>query len=238
MPTYLKISELTAVSGVIGAQEFPVNDAGTSKKATITQLATFLNQSPELVGTPNAPTAANDTSTTQLATTAFVQSGGPVKVKSLSADQANAQSTMVRVSGMDVTVPSGTYTFEYYIRAQTSDATNSMKFAVNHTGTTTSFVYTLFFPSAGVAAATGAVDQENNPTTGAIWACQPTRVRNTTCGPQTGIDTINADVMYRISGLMVVTVSGTLELYHGSETAGLNSTVKASTALVLTKVGT
>jgi hypothetical protein len=232
-----KVSALTAVSGVIGTQEFPVNDSGTSKRSSVTQLQTFLNQSPNLVGTPTAPTAAINTNTTQLATCAFVQTGGPVKVLALASDQANAQTTMVRVSGMDVTVPSGTYIFEYYIRAQTSNTANSMKFAVNHTGTTTSFIYNLFFPSAGVIAATGAVDQESNPTTGSIWAVHATRVINTTLGPQTDIDTINADTLYKIEGFVIVTVSGTLQLFHGSETAGVTSTIKAGTALRLTKVG-
>jgi hypothetical protein len=37
-----KISALTAVSSVVGAQEFAVNDAGTSKKATATQIAAFI----------------------------------------------------------------------------------------------------------------------------------------------------------------------------------------------------
>ena len=38
-----KISGLTAVTSVVGAQEFAVNDAGTSKKATATQIKAFVN---------------------------------------------------------------------------------------------------------------------------------------------------------------------------------------------------
>lgn len=36
-----KISALSAVSGPLAAQEFPVNDAGTSKKITLAQLASY-----------------------------------------------------------------------------------------------------------------------------------------------------------------------------------------------------
>ena len=38
-----KISALTAVTAVLAAQEFAVNDAGTSKKATATQIKTWAN---------------------------------------------------------------------------------------------------------------------------------------------------------------------------------------------------
>jgi len=233
-----KISFLTSVPAASGADEFAVNQGSISKKATLTQMAAFLNTSPALTGTPTAPTAAADTNTTQIATTAFVQTGGPVKIKSLSSDAtANGNSTAVRVSGMDVTVPSGTYVFEYYVRAHLADAGNSPKFAVNHTGTTTSFCYNFFFPSAGVSAATGAIDQEVNSTTGQVWAFQATRVKNTLLGPETGVDTTNADIIFRISGLMIVTVSGTLELYQGSEVNGNLITIKAGTCLILTKTG-
>jgi hypothetical protein len=36
-----KISGLPAVTSVLGADEFPVNEAGVSKKATVTQLQAF-----------------------------------------------------------------------------------------------------------------------------------------------------------------------------------------------------
>jgi len=166
----------------------------------------------------------------------FVNSSG-VHVSLASDATANGLTTAVRVSGMDVVVGSGTYVFEYYIRAQLADTGNSPKFAVNHTGTTTSFMYDFFFPDAGTAASTGAIDQEVNNTSGQIWAFQATRTKNTLLGPEVSVDTANADIMFRITGLMVVTVSGTLELYQGSEVAGNLITIKAGTCLVLYKTG-
>jgi len=235
----IKISALTQVPAASGLDELAVNESGVSKKVNITQLATFLNTSPDFTGVPTAPTASAGTNTTQIATTAFAQSGGPVSVKFLNADETpNAQTAMVRVSGMDVSgVASGTYVFEYYIVAQAAGTTQSFKFAVNHTGTTTVFIYNLYFPSAGVTAATGAIDQDNNPTTGSVWAFHATRTKNATLGPQTGVDTLNANIMLRVTGMMIVTVSGTLELYEGCELGGINTTIKAGTCLILTKTG-
>ena len=200
-----KISLLTAASAAAAANEFAINEAGTSKKVTVAQLQNLL---------------------------------GIVK-KTLTSDAAeNETATLVKITGLDLTVGNGTYVFEYYIRAQTADVLNSMKFAVTHTGTLTAFMCDLYFPSAGVTAATGAVDQELAAiTTGSVWAHQSTRVKNTTLGPQTGIDTINVDVLYRISGMMIVTVSGDLQLWHASELVQIAGTmVMAGTCLILTKV--
>lgn len=73
-----KISELPATVTPTGAIEIPGNDAGTTKKITITNLLSEINlakanlASPALTGTPTAPTAAVATDSTQIATTAFV----------------------------------------------------------------------------------------------------------------------------------------------------------------------
>ena len=72
-----RITELTALASVTTDDLLLIVDdpAGTpaSKKATVATLATLLNTSPALTGTPTAPTATVGTNTTQVATTAFVK---------------------------------------------------------------------------------------------------------------------------------------------------------------------
>lgn len=52
-----KISALAAASAVAGANEFPINEAGTTKKVTGTQVATFVNTAPVFAaGTATAGT--------------------------------------------------------------------------------------------------------------------------------------------------------------------------------------
>jgi len=200
-----KISALTQAASGLATDEFAINEAGTSKKITLSQVAHFTNISGIVVSLAGDATA-------------------------------NGLTTAVRVSGMDVVVDAGTYVFEYYIRAQFADAGNSPKFAVNHTGTVTAFMCDFFFPDSNVTALDGVIDQEVNSTTGQIWAFQATRILNTLLGPEVSIDTINADILFRITGLIVVTVTGTLELYQGSEVAGNLITIKAGTGLILTKL--
>jgi len=201
------ISELMLTSSGLQNDEFAIETGGLSKKITLSQIANFTNVSGIL--------------------------------KTLTGD-ANATSitAMVRVSGMDVTgVDAGNYFFEYYIRAQFAANTQSIKFAVNHTGTTTSFMYDMFHPGNSNTQAGATLDQENNATTGRVWCFNATRTKNATLGPQTANDTANSDILLRISGMMIVTVTGTLELYVGCESAGINLTIMAGTSLILKKVG-
>jgi hypothetical protein len=67
-----KISALAAAAAALAAMEFPVNDAGTTEKVTITQLMTFIFASPTLTGNPLGPTPAADDNDTSIATTAYV----------------------------------------------------------------------------------------------------------------------------------------------------------------------
>lgn len=235
-----KISGLAAVGSVVGANEICLSETTdvASKKASVTQIQTFRDTAPALTGAPTAPTAAVDVNTTQFATTAFVRTGGPVKCLSVASIVTNTGATLAKVTALDAALATNSiYVFEYYIAIQVDTAlTSSVKFAVNYTGTNGACVYNLYFPSAGVLASTGAVDQESNPTTGSVWSAHYTRVKNTTLGPQTGVDTLDADIMYRISGLIITTGTGNLELYHASEEA-TTSTVRVGSGLVLTKVG-
>lgn len=236
-----KISGLSAVAAVIGSNEFPVNEAGASKKATVTQLATFLNASPTFTGVPTAPTASNDDSSTQVATTAFVQTMGRVQVKALASDATENETTsMVAITGLTLSnpVPPGSYSFQYYLRVRTvGDATNSVKFAVNHDGGATLCCYNLYWPSTGTSAATGTMQQEQNDSLGGVWAFAATRVMNTTLGPQVSLSTDAADTIFVIDGMIVVSTGGDLILYHGSELTQVSGTqVKAGSCLILTRL--
>jgi len=158
---------------------------------------------------------------------------------SLSNDESPTSSTsMVRVSGMDVIIPSGMYTFEYYVRAQFANTTQSIKLAVNHTGTTTMFIYNMFHPGSLNTQANSSSDQERSGAAGAIYCVNTTRTKNTTLGPQASVDTINSDLLYRISGTAIITDLGTLQLFVGAESAANgNITIKSGTCLIVKKVG-
>lgn len=77
-----KITALTATTGVVAADVLPIvtdtTGTPTTKKITAANLAAYTSTglatlaSPTFTGVPAAPTAAISTSTTQVATTAYV----------------------------------------------------------------------------------------------------------------------------------------------------------------------
>lgn len=144
-----------------------------------------------------------------------------------------ANSTTTIADCMTTTsLPAGTYQFRYDIIAQAGATTTALKFDVDYSGTVTSVVYNLCFPSAGVTAATGVADQAQNTTTGQVWACEYARADATTLGPHTDVDTANANVYYTIEGIIIVSTSADLALGHASEVAA-SSQVMAGTILHL-----
>lgn len=213
-----KISAATAVATPATTDEYATNQGGVAKKTTLAQIMAAIRK----------PISGNSGA-------ANLNGPGTMTVQTLSAN-ATANSTTTNAVVMTTTaLAAGTYVFRYVILAQSAATTTAHKFAVNFTGTQTKNVYSLFFPSQGVTAATGVIDQEQNVTTGNVWAHESTRANNTTLGPGTDVDTINADVRYVIEGVLVVTVSGDLQLLHGSEVAA-SSQVMAGTSLILEQV--
>lgn len=170
--------------------------------------------------------------------TSVAGGSSPIQVISLASDAAsNATTAGVKIAGLDLATLTGTYVFQYFIRYQSSALTTGVKFGVNHTGTTTVFVANMRYASTGGAAATAAATQNGANATGNIHESFSRRVKSTTApnlGPTVSVDTINSDMFVIIEGLMVITVAGNIELWHGSETAN-STTVKQGSSLILTK---
>lgn len=161
----------------------------------------------------------------------------PVTVKHLGSDQSNSTTTLTEVTGLSVATGTGTYVFEYYLRMQSAATTTGHRFSVNYDGTVTSFMATIYWPTAADLAGTAAnaLDQDVVTANAGQFGHFSARVKSTTgWGTTLSVDSTNADILVRIYGLMVVTVAGNIELWHGSEVAAA-STVKAGSSLILTK---
>ena len=149
--------------------------------------------------------------------------------KKLSADLTNATTTFAKVTNLDQAVPVGTWKFEYHVRYQSDTTTTGIKFAVNFTGTVTSFV--------AMSLGQGITRDQSLITSGAVQGGAARAISATVALVQTaGVDTINADMLEIIVGHMVVTVAGNIELYHASEVA-TTTTIKQDSGLILTRMG-
>lgn len=161
---------------------------------------------------------------------------GQYQISRLAATVSNATTTAAKITGLDQPMNAGTWVFEYFLRFQSATATVGFKLGCNHTGTVTTFDYTIIFPTTGTLDSTGVADQVL--TAPSVPAVMGDRAKSTTAPAilTAGVDTITSDVLVQISGLAVVTVAGNLELYHASETATSTSIMQDS-VLRLTKFG-
>lgn len=187
-----KISALSAASVAAVANELAINEAGTSKKISITQLVTLLQTLNGLPVIEAITTPYTVSSTTATAVTAL-------KFASLVA---------------------GSYYVRWPLLVRTALAATSCKFGVNYTGTMTGMNMTTQFPSAGVTAVTGTWHNANNATTGQVWGYANTGTKSTTApnmGPWVAFTTGGVDHFCVVEGCIVVSDGGDLELWCGSE---------------------
>ena len=161
----------------------------------------------------------------------------PSMGKTLTSDFATSSATAAEVTGLTLALPVGVFTFNYWLLIQTSATATAWKCSVNHDGTVTSFVYNVAAAQANPLQADGILDQDISLTTGGLLAVNAARAKSTAgLTAFVSCDTANADMLGLVSGLMVVTVAGNLELWYASEGA-VATTLKAGSSLVVNKCG-
>lgn len=182
------------------------------------------------------------TATSSTAAAFQAASGGDdsrILMKNLGSDFVSAASpvtTMAKATNLDQTLAAGTWMFEYRCVWQTSATATAVKFGVNFSGTATRFAVEATGFEGTTAASTGVLasshaafglrsgGQNNAPsTTVSIF------------GP-TAVATQNVDLLTVIRGIVVVTVSGDLQLYFGSEATGSTQTLELPTSLICHKI--
>lgn len=153
----------------------------------------------------------------------------------LSSSCASNSTTTLATCMTTTGVGAGTWRFQYVVIYQAGATTTGVDFAVNHTGTVGAFVASSWYVTSGGAAATGLALQVGTATAN-LAEGKAARALNTKLGTTLGVDVINSNALYIIEGVMVITVSGSLELKHASEVAAA-SQVMADTVLELHKIG-
>lgn len=159
---------------------------------------------------------------------------------SLQAADEHSVSTVActKVTGMDCYLEPGTYSFLYTVRWQGAATTTGVHFAINHTGTAAVYAATLKQAESTTAASTGAASQAGYAVTNAkLISGSGARTKATTAanlGTSISNDSAGGDMLVEISGYIIVTAAGNLELWHGSEVAAA-TTVKEGTGLLLAR---
>lgn len=161
----------------------------------------------------------------------------PSFVKSLAADQSNSTTTATEVTGLTLATAVGNFVFQYFLLYQSSATTTGIKLSANYSGTVTFFVATARFAGVTTTASAADAGQAVVAAAAGIHNSLSQRAKSTAGVLITAsVDVANGDMLMALEGVMVVTVAGSLALWHGSETAAA-TTIKAGSSLVLNKTG-
>lgn len=216
-----RITDLTALAGtaiavgdtieIVDVSNTTDNAAGSSRKTTLGDIATALSAG---IGLP--------------------------RVKRLNTDHSLASTTGTEVTDLSMTLEPGTYVVDYYLIVQSSATATSPLLGLNFTGTAAvrSFIFMFADATSAITAELHTMDDEGVNTFGYISG-RATRTFTTTA-PNLGstatlaVATANTDTPVRITGLLIVTASGDLELWHSSETAA-STVVETGSSLVVVR---
>lgn len=180
--------------------------------------------------------AVNEAGTSKKITLAQIQALLGVIKKRVNTQVDNSTTTAAKITDLDVTLGAGTYQFTYCIIYQAAATGTGIKFDVNHSGTVTRIVVFHRYASTGTTASTGAASMAAAGATGNLMECRGRRAKDTAgITPTVSVDAANSDMLMIIEGTIVVSASGDLQLYHGSETAAQTS-VMVGSSLVVTQI--
>jgi hypothetical protein len=190
-----------------------------------------------ITGSSNAGAAVNWGAGTKVITLGEGVGNERDKLIVLAADHTLASATGTKVTGLDaVNLLPGTYLFRYTLLLQSSATGTGIGTGVNFSTGTATMNARRIAVTTGTTTALGVIDDVSNNLTGALvegWAATAfsTTTPNMLNG---GMATANANCIVTIEGILIVTVTGNLELWHNSETAA-NTSVKAGSVLQLSK---
>lgn len=159
-----------------------------------------------------------------------------VTVKHLGTQHDNSTTTPTEVADLTCALTAGTYEFRYSLIYQSGATTTGIRLSANFDGSTTKFVQNMRWVDNSATASTAAADQDAVGAAGQVMGAMAGRAGSTAgLGTTISVDTANADMFAILEGQMVVSTSGNLELWHGSDVAAISS-LMVGCGLVVTKI--
>lgn len=167
---------------------------------------------------------------------------GTPRTKQLASQHSISVIAPTKVTGLDMTLEPGVYTFDYRLLVQTATITVGPQFNFNFTGTATKAKWWFMYAdlSSTLLAAIGTMAHDTSTSTLGFQMAKAEDDFATTAAGNMGpvattnsVQTINTDHMVQITGIIVVSVAGNIELWHGSETATATSVETGSSLVVI-----
>ena len=211
-----KISALTAAAAAAAANEFAINEAGTSKKLTLQQVVDFI------VKRAAATTVAAGAYTTNLV---------------LAANSGDITGTTLTTVMTITATGTGRFYFRCQLVFQTTATTTGIGVAVNHTGTLTQFGVVNKWVDTLATATTGGVMNAGAVAAGNVYGSHSSITKDTLIGAvNVTVQTANSDHLMIIEGFFVVSVNGDLQIKLQAELASLVCRAMQGSYLELVKL--
>lgn len=167
----------------------------------------------------------------------FLQTLGVNRVKHLGSTHSISSATATEVTDLTIALEAGTFTFKYWLIVRTATTTVGAHFGINFTGTGAPRMHFRFADqTVNLLAETHIMDDQGSMGAGFIVG-MASSIETTTApnmGSTVGMSATATDILCFIEGMIVVSVAGDLELWHGSETATATS-VEVGSSLVVTR---
>lgn len=174
---------------------------------------------------------------------AAMQIRGFNRVKRLGTQHSISTQACTEVTDLTMALEAGTYSFDYKLLGQANSAATSgpwFNFNFDGTATTARWWFQYADLSATLLAAIGTAAHDTSTQTLGFQMAKAEDDMATTAsgnmapaGTPNSVQTTNTDILYKITGLIVVSVAGNMELWHGSETAVATSLSVGSSLIVV-----
>jgi hypothetical protein len=218
-----------------------VPDSKITDLGALTGVSAALGDLMEIVDvsdTTMAATGTNKKITLQELEEYFEKLAGLPRIRHLNSQHSVSSTTPTKVTDLDLVLAgAGTYTFDYRLIVRAATAGVAPQFNWNFTGTTTKarWWYEYADLSATLLAAIGQAAHDVTSQTLGFGMRQAESNEATTAagnmGPSGGLQSTATDTLVCITGLLVAAGAGTIELWHGSETATA-TTVEVGSSLI------
>jgi hypothetical protein len=164
--------------------------------------------------------------------------GADLTWQNLTSDSADCTTTALCSAAMTTTgVGAGTWAFTYTLLYQTAVNTTGIAFGINHTGTATLPGAMWVHTTTGTTTANATGDSAATTAAGQLSEGRSGLTLNAVIGAAgAGVDTANTNILAVLSGILVVTGSGSLELKLGSEVGSSAVRIMADSVLELRKI--
>jgi hypothetical protein len=209
--------------------------ADTKISALTALAATDIATDDEMAIVDTSATASKKIDVADLVT--YLQARGMPRVKR-TAIHTIASTTGTEVLDLNMTLEAGTYAFDYYLIVRSATGTVGPMMGVNFTGTAAVKTMIAYWADAtsAITAEVHSMDDQGTLAFGYISG-MANKAYTTTApnmGTTVGVSTTGSDIPMRITGSVIVTVAGDLELWHSSETA-TSTSVEAGSSLVVVR---